>query len=307
MRCNFLSASNHHARFYLCLCLGVLLLLSSSAVAQTDTTQVQQGAPRRWVVETNDGSLIQGILLGQDELNIRLRTESAGDITIPKSRVKRLQELDERNFKNGVYWFENPNATRYLFGPSAFSLRKGEMYYQNTYLTVNSFNYGITDNFTLGGGFELISTVTGTPVFFLTPKYTFPVSEKLRAGAGILYLNAANIEEEFSGLGVGYGIVTYGSTDNNATLGLGYGYVDGSFSSKPIITFSGMRRVGRKVGLVTENWLAPTDGYYGIYSYGLRFMGEKLTVDLAFINNPDIAQEIFIGVPYVDFVIKFGR
>jgi hypothetical protein len=172
---------------------------------------------------------------------------------------------------------------------------------------MNSFNYGVTDRFTIGGGFELISTFSGEPIFFITPKYTFPISEKWNAGTGILYANAA-IDEDFSGLGIGYGIVTYGTRENNATLGAGFGYVDGEVSGKPVLTLSGMRRIGRKSALVTENWFVPDNGYYGVFSYGIRFMGERITVDLAFLNNSEIAQDVlWIGIPYVDFVVKFGK
>lgn len=297
--------------------LGILALLcfalwfSPTTVVlaqQTDSTQAQTSPPQRWLIETKDGSVFQGVYLGQSEAGIRLLTESAGEVLIPMSAVKNFRILNDQNFKNGEYWFENPNATRYLFSPSAYNLRKGEAYYQNTYIVINSFNYGVTDRFTIGAGFELISTFSGTPIFFITPKYSFPISENWNAGAGILYANAAGFDEEFSGLGVGYGIVTYGSRDNNVTLGAGFGYVNGEASGQPVINLSGMRRVRRKIALVTENWFVPTDGYYGVYSYGLRFMGEKITIDLAFLNNADIAQEVvFIGIPYVDFVVKFGK
>lgn len=291
----------------LCLCIGLYMALPTVAQAQqTDSTQAQTTPPQRWVVETKDGSVIQGVYLGQSDAGIRLLTDSAGEIVIPMSELKSFRILDERNFRNGEYWFENPNATRYLFSPSAYSLRKGEVYYQNTYLVINSLNYGVTDRFTIGAGFELISTFSGEPIFFITPKYSFPISENWNAGAGILYANGAI--EDFSGLGIGYGIITYGNKDNNATLGVGFGYVDEEVTGKPVFTLSGMRRIGRKSALVTENWVVPADGYYGIYSYGIRFMGEKITVDLAFLNNADIASEVlFIGVPYVDFVVKFGR
>ncbi|RDV14629.1 hypothetical protein DXT99_13240 [Pontibacter diazotrophicus] len=289
------------------LCITLWLSSATAVLAQqTDSIQAQTSPPQRWIVETNDGSVFQGTYLGQSEAGIRLLTESAGEITIPMSAVKNFRILDERNFRNGVYWFENPNATRYLFSPSAYSLRKGEAYYQNTYLVLNSFNYGVTDRFTIGAGFELISTFSGEPIFFITPKYTFPISENWNAGAGVLYANAAI--EDFSGLGIGYGIVTYGNRDNNVTLGVGFGYVDDEVSGEPVINLSGMKRVGRKVALVTENWFVPAGGYYGVYSYGLRFMGERITVDFAFLNNPDIASEVvFIGVPYLDFVVKFGK
>ncbi|WP_250431861.1 hypothetical protein [Pontibacter ruber] len=262
---------------------------------------------KRWMVETRDGSVIQGIYVGQNESGIILRTESAGEIVIPHSQIKSTKVLEDNRMRNGEYWFENPNATRYLFGPSAFSLKKGEAYYQNTYLVLNSFNVGLTDNITMGGGFELISTFTGNPGFYITPKATFKISEKWRAGGGILYANVMGDEIEFSGLGMGYGIATYGNSDNNATLGVGYGFVDGDFSTKPFITLSGMKRASRRIAFVTENWLVPDNNYYGILSYGLRFMGERITVDLAFLNNREISNEIAIGVPYIDFVVKFGR
>ncbi|WP_242927699.1 hypothetical protein [Pontibacter vulgaris] len=297
----------------LALAILCLLLLSVAAKAQTDSTSAQTdttaqtGVGKRWVIETKDGSVIQGRFMGQTEAGIKLMTESAGEVLIPNNQIRSAKVLDEAKFRKGVYWFENPNSSRYLFGPSAFSLRKGEAYYQNTYLVLNSFSYGVTNNFTIGGGFELISTFTGNPIVFLTPKYSFPITEKLRAGAGVFYANAIGTSDNFSGLGIGYGLVTYGNTDDNATVGLGYGFVDEEFSSQPVITISGMKRVSRKVGLVTENWIVPADGSYGIFSYGMRFMGEKITVDLAFLNNADIASEIPIGVPYVDFVIKFGK
>jgi hypothetical protein len=47
------------------------------------------------------------------------------------------------------------------------------------------------------------------------------------------------------------------------------------------------------------------EGYYAVFSYGLRFMGESIAVDLAFLNNGDIAESIIIGIPWVDFVVKF--
>ncbi|WP_187260977.1 hypothetical protein [Pontibacter beigongshangensis] len=288
--------------------LCLLQLGSAPAAAQTDTTQQQQPVlKQRWIVETKDGSVFQGYYLGQEEAGIRLLTESAGEIIIPHDQIKTTKIIDEARLRDGAYWFENPNSTRYLFGPSAFNLKKGEAYYQNTYLLINSFNYGLSDRVTIGGGFETISLFSGSPIFFISPKATFPISEKVRAGVGALYLNVAGDNIDFSGLGVGYGIVSYGSTDTNGTLGVGYGYVDGSFARKPILTLSGMTRISRRVGLVTENWLMPVDNYYGIVSYGVRFMSEKITVDLAFLNNRDLMDLIPIGMPYVDFVVKFGK
>jgi hypothetical protein len=71
----------------------------------------------------------------------------------------------------------------------------------------------------------------------------------------------------------------------------------------PPITVSGMFRLGRKTSFVTENWIVPKAG--ALYSYGVRFFGSKIAVDLGFLNNTDIMDFLFIGVPYVDFTVKF--
>lgn len=292
------------------LILFLLLVSAAGTMAQVDTTRTEQKLilGKRVIIETKDGSVIQGRFVAHTENGIRLLTESAGEITISNDQIGWMKVVEEDRFKNGKYWFDNPNATRYLFSPTAFSLKKGEAYYQNTYLVLNSFNYGITDNLTIGAGFELFSTFSGDPVFFVNPKYTFRINDKLRAGAGVLYANISSNTTNFSGLGIGYGILTYGNTDDNITLGMGYGFVEKELANRPVFTLSGMKRLSSRIGLVSENWIVPVEDYYGVYSYGLRFMGEKLTVDLALLNNPDIASDfLFIGFPYIDFVVKFGK
>ena len=109
-----------------------------------------------------------------------------------------------------------------------------------------------------------------------------------------------------AGLGLLYGLGTYGNKDSNVTATLAWGSVEGDAFNKPLFTVSGMTRIAKKTALITENWFVPTDtSYEPLFSYGIRFFGENLAIDLAFINNWDIAQSLIIGVPYVNFVVKF--
>ena len=64
----------------------------------------------------------------------------------------------------------------------------------------------------------------------------------------------------------------------------------------------GELRISRRIGLVTENYLLPVSDDNVLYSFGIRFMGEKITTDLALVN---VAGSGVIGVPYVDFVFRF--
>lgn len=227
------------------------------------------------------------------------------------SRSVKAEEMEDSLFvrKRGK-WFRNPSASRYLIMPSAIGLKKGEGYYQNSYLTLNSAFIGVNDYITVGGGLELISTMLGSPIVYGTVKASAPISKNLHVGGGVLYMNIFSREVNFSGLGVGYGMVTVGNENHNLTVGTGWGFFDGEFSDKPMITISGMTRISKRFGLVTENWIVPTPGaeqnYYPVFSYAGRIMTPKVVFDVGFVNTRDIASVLPVGVPYVDVVFKFG-
>ena len=285
-------------------------------VGQTNKILNEIDSAKTYKVTLKDGSIFIGNIFKKDSSIIVMKTNFISKLEIQKEKVGQIEIIDKSSIHNNSYWFPNPHPTRYLFSPSAFSLKAGEGYYQNTYLFLNSFNVGLTDNVTIGGGFEFLSTFSGDgirPVFFLTPKVAFKVSNKFHAGVGALYVNAGNIDNSSSnrnGLGITYAIGTYGTTDHNITGGLGWGFVKGEFSNRPIITISGMSRISKKTAFVSENWFVPDSEngilkYYDVFSYGLRFFGESIAVDLALINNRNIVEVFAIGFPFIDFVVKF--
>ena len=282
----------------------MFFLLIGLVKAQFEGEQLRSNTSKTYLIELEDGIKLIGKIIKQDSISISMVTLSGVKMEIPIDKITSRGFVKPENIVDGKYWFPNPNETRYLFGPSAFNLKKGEGYFQNTYLFLNSINVGATNNFTLGGGFELMSTFAGgDPLFYVTPKFGFKLAEKVNAGAGVLYVR---IPGDGGDVGITYGIATYGTADHNITGGLGWGFVEREMADRPIVTFSGMTRVAKKTALVTENWFVPIDDrYFGLITYGVRFFGEKLSVDLAFINNAKIVKATVIGVPYVDFVVKF--
>jgi hypothetical protein len=289
----------------------ITLLMSPDLLGQAESLQQGIAAPDQISlikIKGGAGLTYVGTIIERNDKEIILLTEGKTKVHIPIETIQDIRSIPSSHFHDGEYWFPNPNETRYLYAPSAFNLKKGEGYYQNTYLFINTFNYGITDNFSMGLGFEFISTFASLgasdfdPIYFLTPKYSMQVAENVRIGVGVLY---GKISDDIGGFGVGYGLVTYGNPEHNATLGLGFGFFDGEFSSDPVITISGMTRLSRRISLVTENWFFPADVYRGVISYGIRFFGETMSVDLALINNEDFSEVFPIGIPYVDFVVKF--
>ncbi|MAO64462.1 MAG: hypothetical protein CL666_05635 [Balneola sp.] len=216
--------------------------------------------------------------------------------------------MDHDRIKNGEVWFENPHSTRYLFSTNGIGLKKGEGYYQNTWIFFNNVNYGITHNFSLGGG--LIPTflfgTTAVPIWIM-PKASIPlVKDNLHAAVGGLFGGVVGGGESF-GLGLAYGVLTYGNTDNNLTFGMGYGYADGTWADIPIFTLSGMVRIKEKLYLISENYFVSADGSgIGLLSAALRWSPDNFAVDFGLIRPTDIGGE-FIGAPWLGISIPFGR
>jgi hypothetical protein len=150
---------------------------------------------------------------------------------------------------------------------------------------------------TIGGGVSLLPVSAGDQVYYLTPKIGFSVAEKVHLAAGLLFAGTNGGTG-----GVYYAVGTVGDGNASVTLGGGYGFAGGKIESKPVGMIGAERRLSRRIGFVTENYLLPVSHDNILYSFGLRFMGEKITTDLALAN---IAGSGIIGFPFVDFVFRF--
>lgn len=272
----------------------------AAAFAQDDAPA--DSTAKQVYIETRSGGTITGRVIAEDENSVTVNDEAFGTVIVDRSNIAEIEYRDPSRYREGQYWYDNPAATRYLFGPTAWPLGNGEGYYQNTYLFMNTFFVGAGDNLVIGGGFEILSLSLGHPIFFLMPKVGIPISENVAVGVGVALAGVAD-----AGLaGIGYGVLTLGNYDDNITLGLGYGWNEEEAMDQPIITVSGMLRTSRSFALVSENWFVPENGgTFFILSYGIRFMSEALSVDVAMLNNADIADGFPLGIPYVSLMVRF--
>ena len=272
----------------------------------------------------NDQSVV-GILQDFQAASLQILTEKTGLLDISRSQIKSIQRIEKEQIQGGTYVFPNPHPTRYFFGPSAIPLKKGEKYFQNAYILANSMQVGLTDHLSIGGG------VVIPFLFFVTPKIGYQVSEHVHVGGGILLANSF-IKDLNLGVGVAYGSLTLGSKEYNVTLNAGWGatkqnsYDPVTYQSssswgmeKPMFTLSGMTRISKRCMLITENWLFSVKEYTydpvgntngtqsttnGIMSGGVRIMWKKTSLD-AGILSPIGGGAPAMGIPYLDYVIKF--
>lgn len=258
-------------------------------------------------IETIDGNEFTGEIVGQDSLKIYLKTHNLGEIGILKSDIKVQQEIKVQQIKDGKVWFENPQSSRYFWAPNAYGLNKGEGYYQNILVMWNQVSYGITDNFTLGGGIIPLFLFAGasTPVFIL-PKISIPVQkDKFNISAGALI--GTIIGEAETTFGILYGNTTVGTRDNNVTFGLGYGFAGDEWASSPMINISGMFRLSSRGYFITENYYVNTGGSgTAIISLGGRWIIKKAALDFG-LFLPVADAESFIAIPWLGFTVPFGN
>jgi hypothetical protein len=287
-----------------CLALALALIAPFTASAPLGAQDTGPGLDRLRVVDSTriqvitmrDGSSLVGRIVSvrPDTVDFQM---GIGRVPVAVRDIREITEADSGRMHGGRYWFPNPNLTRLFFAPTGQMLKKGEGYFADYELFFPGFAYGVTDNLSIGGGMSIFPAGLDEQVYYVTPKVGVSFGEQLHLAAGLLFAGTGGGTG-----GVYYGVGTVGDGDASATIGLGYGFAGGDIESKPVAMLGGEKRVSRRIALVTENYLLPISDDNIVYSFGIRFMGEKLTTDLAIFN---VVGSGVIGLPYVDFVFKF--
>lgn len=256
-------------------------------------------------IETTRGNVYSGLIVNTNPKYIELETEPMVILRIPRLKVLDYEILDKDNFRGGDFYFENPHATRYFYGPNGYGLKKGTGYYQNLWVMFNQVSYGFSDYFSVGTGLIPLFLFAGTPSpVWITPKFSIPLKkDKFNLGAGALA--ATVIGEDQLSFGIAYGTMTYGSRDRNGTLGAGWTYTTDGFGEYPTFSFSGMYRIGKKGYLLTENYLISTqDQTIGIISAGGRTVQKRLAVDYGLFIPLGVGE--FFALPWLSITLPFG-
>ena len=272
--------------------------LAGTAASQAATPRVLKPLPpaSNVAVRLHDGSLVYGVLERQDDDSVIVNTVT-GRLAVAVGAISSLRDAGVAHVRadgSTEYWYPNANSTRLLFGPTGRTLDAGSGYFASHYIFIASASVGLTDRIQLGGGTFIIPN---SNFWFVMPKIGVVQSEKVNVAVGALY---GGVGDETGG--IAYASGTYGTTDRSVTAGIGQGISGDEVAGKPVFMIGGETRLSRRTALVTENYFG-AGSRDGLLMYGMRFLGEKITIDLAFLNSA--RHGVFPGIPYVDFVIKW--
>ncbi|MCC3151888.1 hypothetical protein Q3A66_00315 [Hymenobacter sp. BT770] len=262
------------------------------------TKAVPEIIGRTYSVELLSGSSFNGILRASNAQELEFETKDLGLVKVQRANLKRLELLTEQQAKKGFQ--DVGNGTRLLFAPTARNLRRGEGYVQDIEVYFIGANYGITDNISLGVLVPIIPFVAGKAIA-ITPKVSVPVSEKFHVGVGALYAHISAFGESAGG-GIGYGVGTYGTADDNVTLGVGYGFTSrGETSSSPLVVLGGAKRISNYVSLLNETYIYD-GGALGLV--GGRFHAKRFSGSLGFVYGSNVGG---IYPAYLEASYRFGK
>lgn len=225
-------------------------------------------------------------LLGQDVLHrhIWLANSDQRALEISK-RIAGILRTDiaalikAESKSPGLGSFKNHHDSRYFFAPSAYNIRKGQLYYNTNYFLIHDLQYGISDNFSIGMG----TSVAAFPLY-LTPKFSFKINEKHALAAGDLFI-IGTYGTNFN-VNLAYGTYTYGSSQNNVSLGLAALHSSEFVGTNPVFNLNAMLSLSKYTYFITENYFAPNliKNSYTTESYN-PLNGERLLVDQGKINQ----------------------
>jgi hypothetical protein len=276
---------------------GIIGLLIVAGVALEARAQGGHDSTTVFELVLRDGSRMYGTVEKDTADGIVLRTTAGVVVTARRDQMLTLKPVTGRVIA-GEFQRSDPNTTRLFFAPTGRALKRGQAYLGVHELLLPSFQVGVTDRISVGGGTPLVFFGEGDleRPFWVTPKVQVLDTGRFQAAAGVFH----GFDMDGDGGGIAYGVATAGSPIGSLTAGAGMAYAnDGGRSF--VVMIGGDRQIARSVKLITENYV--WKGGDGLLSVGFRFFGEQLSADLG-LMVPMGADEMFV-FPMVNFVYLF--
>jgi len=239
------------------------------ALAQEKPEYVGE-VPQIYVVIKNDGVKFVGEIISQDAREILIRTETIGEVYVPKHEVKEIRLITKEHLKSKKYVDEELFATRYFITTNGLPIKKGENYMLwNLYGP--DFQFGVAKNFGVG----VMTSWMAIPVL-ANAKYSLRLNEKNSIALGAIAGTGSWAFPEF-GLLLPFASYTIGDRFNNLTFSTGYGlvfYEESLYNYRTdqtetwnysegriLLSLAGMVKITPKMSLVFDSFIMPRGPY----------------------------------------------
>ena len=252
-------------------------------------------------VSLHDGSLLIGKLSQETPDTLTLDT-TIGQIKIGRIDIKTLDRVAAKEIRGG-YLAGDPMRTRAFVFPTAATLPKGQLVYENYYLFFNNLHLGVSDRATVSFGLTPLPDAALVSVGSKLQLWHSP-SSGTAAAVGVNMIGFAGGDESGS-VFLPHGVMSIWGSDR-ATLNLGGGAAISDDGTAGFFDVSGSLRLTDHVTAMGEMIITSADDERQVLPiYGLRFHNGKMAFDLGFWNIPDERDATLLGTPLASFVFRF--
>ena len=272
---------------------AVVLALVSPAAAAAQEPKPAPAAIFELVLR--DGSRAFGVVDRENDQEVVFRTNAGSVVTARRADIVSLRRVKGR-VEHGEFVRFDEHRSRLFFAPTGRSLDRGQVSLGVFQFLAPFVQVGVTDRLSVGGGTPLVFGLDeGTRPFWLTPKLQVYNGRSAQAAVGVLHF--LNVDGDNAG--IGYAVSTFGNVDHAVTAGAGLAYAGDDRNG--VVMVGAEHRLRSNLKLMTENYAWKGKG--GIVSGGVRFIGERLSADLALAIPLGIDE--LVAFPVVNFVYVF--
>lgn len=254
-------------------------------------------------IKLKNGNTLVGELLKLGQDSIIIQNEQFGRIAFARTEIKSYNGLDKPEDDEDDGWNKEKYQSQYFLSPTARPIGAGNKYFTNFDVFANTFSFGISDNFSITTGFEVVSIINGSfPVVFVNPKLSIPLHKNVYVGVGTsLFIVTSNDELNFGGLA--YANTTLGSATKNFTAGLGIAYAANGSSDTPMIYQFGFTfPLSKKVSILAESFV--DSSFEGLFNFGIRIITRgNIVFDVGLSRPTGIGDLNIIGIPLLSLSV----
>jgi len=284
----------------------ILLIFSTALICVAQQKQIKTSpepvdTSKIVKITLNDNSVFFGQILAESDTLIEFKSSAGLRINLNPELIKEREYLRGETI-DGKYIRHDPSNSRLFFFPTARTPKAGSGYFSDYELLFPFLSIAVTDFLVLSGGMSIVPGLS-EQLIFIAPKVRFFNSEYFCASGGLLYIN---IPEEVDNVALGYGVITIGT--QKAGLSLGYGTQissSGEDDLTGLLMIGGDVQLSNSVKLMSENYIPiGVEDMDIVYSFGVRFFGDNLSVDLGFFGvTAETSGWPFI--PWIGFAYNF--
>lgn len=262
----------------------------------------QPAAPDSLVtkIELKDGSSLIGTMMSEDSLGIDFRT--LGGVT---ARIAHTQIRFKFPYQAGFLSIDtvkkrtiiDPNRTRLFLMPTARPIGSGNGYFSAYEIFFPTLAFGVGNILSVAGGMSIFPG-SKNQLFYFAPKVTLLNTTNTSVAVGGVYLGAGGNDE---GSSLVYGAATFGNEKGSLTIAA---RIPTEQDQNSLFVIGGELQTSNTVKLITENWIFSNSI---LYSFGVRFFGDKLAADLGFMRLGNTNSGAgFPFFPWLGFTYNFG-